>query len=213
MTAKVISWGLMTSCIVLAAATFLPYQHDSNQNALDNTKATAQHVSFQITPSQQYQPAELEQYSAITDFPLFNPLRQLSKEEPTKLANAAEQKVVKTMPNPPQLIGVMTVEEIEMAFVLGKGDSRVVSLEQGEKYKEWTLTTIEATQVVMSYNDTETVIEMKWLGKDILQAGSVGDDARAKIQSKPRSASPHKNPRSPSIETQDRLARQLENSI
>jgi len=213
MTAKMISWGLMTSCVVLAAAVFLPYQHDEEQNVSDNSEPTAQHVSFQITPSQQYQPAELEQYSAITEFPLFNPLRQLTKEEPIVLANTAEKTVVKVMPNPPQLIGVMTVDQIEMAFILGKGDSEVMSLEQGEKYEGWTLTTIEATQIVMSYDDTETVIEMKWLGKDILQAGSVGDDARANIQSKAPSASPHKNPRSPSIETQDRLARQLENSI
>ena len=213
MTAKVISWGLMTSCIVLASTVFLPYQHDEEQNVSDNSESTVQHVSYQITPSQQYQPAELDQYSAITEFPLFNPLRQLTKEEPIVLANAAEKTVVKVVPNPPQLIGVMTVDQIEMAFILGKGDSEVMSLEQGEKYKGWTLTTIEATQIVMSYDDTETVIEMKWLGKDILQAGSVGDDARANIQSKAPSASPHKNPRSPSIEAQDRLARQLENSI
>jgi len=203
----------MTSCIVLAAVVFLPYQHDNHQNASDNAKPAAQHINFQITPLQQYQPAELEQYSAITEFPLFNPLRQLTKEEPVKLANAVEKTVVKAMPNPPQLIGVMTVEEVEMAFVLGKGDSRVVSLEQGEKYRDWTLTTIEATQIVMSYNDTETVIEMKWLGKDILQAGGVGDEARAQIQSKPSFSSPQQNPHSPSIETQDRLARQLEKSI
>jgi len=213
MTAKMISWGLMTSCVVLAAAVFLPYQHDEEQNVSDNSEPTAQHVSFQITPSQQYQPAELEQYSAITEFPLFNPLRQLTKEEPIKLANAVEKTVVKVMPNPPQLIGVMTVDQIEMAFILGKGDSEVMSLQQGEKYKDWTLTTIEGTQIVMSYDDTETVIEMKWLGKDILQAGSVGDEARTRIQSKAPSASPHNKPRAPSIEAQDRLARQLENSI
>jgi hypothetical protein len=213
MTAKMISWGLMISCVVLAAAVFLPYQHDDNQNTSANTKPTAQHASFQITPSQQYQPAELEQYSAITEFPLFNPLRHLIKEEPVKLANAVEKTVVKSMPKPPQLIGVMTVEEVEMAFVLGKGDSEVVGLEQGEKYKDWTLTAIEATQIVMSYNDTETVIEMKWLGKEILQAGDVGDETRVQIQSKPSFASPQQNPHSPSIETQDRLARQLEKSI
>jgi hypothetical protein len=213
MTVKVISWGLMTSCIVLASVTFLPYQHDDNQNNSDNTKPAAQHVNFQITPSQQYQPAELDQYSAITEFPLFNPLRQLTKEEPIKLANAVEKTVVKSMPKSPQLIGVMTVEEVEMAFVLGKGDSEVVGLEQGEKYKDWTLTTIEANQIVMTYNDTETVIEMNWLGKDILQAGSIGDEARENIQGKSPFSSPQQNSHTPSIETQDRLARQLEKSI
>jgi hypothetical protein len=210
MTAKMISWGLMTSCVVLATGALLPSQHDEDQ---DDSEPASQHVSLKITSSQQYHPAELDHYSAITEFPLFNPLRHLTKEEPTKLANAVEKTVVKVMPNPPQLIGVMTVDEVEIAFILGKGDSEVVSLEQGEKYKGWTLTTIEATQVVMSYNDTETVIEMNWLGKDILQAGSVGDEARANIQSKPPFFSPQQNPHTPSIETQDRLARQLEKSI
>ena len=213
MTVKVISWGLMASCIVLTTGVFLPYQHDENYNASDNSEKTSQHVSLQIKSPQQYQPAELNHYSAIIEFPLFNPLRHLTKEEPIKLSNTVENTVVKVMPNPPQLVGVMTVDEVEMAFVLGKGDSEVVSLEQGEKYKDWTLTTIEGTQIVMSYDDTETVIEMKWLGKDILQAGSVGDEARTRIQSKAPSASPHNKPRAPSIEAQDRLARQLENSI
>lgn len=214
MTAKMISWGLITSCVVLAAATFLPYQHKDFQNATDNIEPTAQYANLQFIPTQQYQPAELDQYSAITEFPLFNPLRHLTEEEPVELASAAEKSVVKVMPNPPELIGVMTVDEIEMAFILGKGDSEVLSLEQGEKYKDWTLTTIEATQIVMSYDDTETVIEMDWLGKDILQSGSVGDEARARIKSNPQFSRPRHNPNNPpAIELQDRLARQLENSI
>jgi len=214
MTAKVISWGLMTSCVVLAAAVFLPYQHDDKQSDLERAEPISQYINFQVTPSQQYQPAEIEHYSAITEFPLFNPLRHLTEEEPIELANVAEKTVVKVMPNPPQLIGVMTVDQIEMAFILGKGDSEVMSLEQGEKYKDWTLTAIEATQIVMSYGDTETVIEMNWLGKDILQSGSVGDEARARIQSKPQFGQSQRKPNNPStIELQDRLARQLENSI
>jgi hypothetical protein len=213
MTVKVISWGLMTSCFVLATWVFSPYHHDDNQHVSGNIKQTVQHVNFQITPSQHYQPAELDQYAAITEFPLFNPLRHLTKKEPVKLPNAVEKRVVRVMPNPPQLIGVMTVEEVEMAFVLGEGDSEVVSLEQGDKYKDWTLTMIEATQIVMAYNNTETVIEMNWLGKDILQAGSVGNEARANIQNKPLFSSPQQNSHPPSIETQDRLARQLEKSI
>jgi hypothetical protein len=211
MTVKVISWGLMTCCVMLAAGVFLPYQHDENHNASDNSEQTAQHVSLQITASQQYQPDELNHYSAIIEFPLFNPLRHLTKDEPIKLANAVEKTVVKVMPSPPQLIGVMTVDEVEMAFVLGKGDSEVVSLEQGDKYKDWTLTSIEATQIVMSYNDTETVLEMNWQGKDILAGGI--DDARAHIQSKSPFYSSQQNPHPPSIETQARLARQLEKSI
>ena len=213
MTSKTTSWGLIISCIVLAAALFLPYQSDGGQSVSTSSELEIQPVSLDFSPSQLYLPDELHRYSSITEFPLFNPLRKLIKKEPVQIAQTVERRAVKVMPNPPELIGVMKVNNVDVAFVLGKGDSEVVSLEQGEKYKDWTLTAIDATQIVMSYEDNETVIGMNWLGKDILQAGRIGEEARKQVQNRLPSSRQQQNPQSPSIEVQERLARQLENSI
>jgi len=202
----------------------MPYPHAELQETSEMTESTAAKEGSQDYSARQYQPEDLDNYSAISDIPLFNPDRKpVEKLEEKTVETAVVDKMeeipmpeVEVFENPPRLVGVMMVEEIEMAFVLGEQDSEVVSLALGEEYKDWTLSKIDSTQITMTRNESDTVIAMDWLGQEILQAEIEFEappvPAKQQVKS-PLVRRSTNTPTRPSFELEERVEMQLDQTF
>lgn len=221
MTSKSISWILLLTCLLLGAWLVMPYPHAELQEMTESTAAKEGSQDYSAT---QYHPKELNNYSAISEIPLFSPDRKpVEKVEEKTVETAVVDKTeeiptpeVEVFENPPRLVGVMMVEEIEMAFVLGEQDSEVVSLALGEEYKDWILSKIDSTQITMTRNESDTVIAMDWLGQEILQAES--EFEQPAVPAKQQANAPlvrrsTNTPARPSFELEERLEMQLDQTF
>ena len=224
MTSKFISWVLLLTCLLLGTWLVMPYSQSELQETSDLTTATAIKEGSQDDSTSQYQPKELDNYSALSDIPLFSPDRKpVEKEEEKPVETAVVEKtvepkqpVVETFENPPRLVGVMMVEETEMAFVLGEQDSEVVSLALGEEYKDWILSKIDSTEITMTRNESDTVIAMDWLGREILQAEMEFEERTASAQQQAKAPVVRRSsntPTRPSFELEERLEMQLDQTF
>ena len=221
MTSKMNSWVLLLTCLLLGIWLVMPYpQATSEMNESKAKKESSQ--DYSVT---QYRPKELNNYSAIADIPLFSPDRKPVEKlaaEPVETAvvektKESTQPVAEKFENPPRLVGVMLVDDTDMAFVLGEQDSEVVSLALGEKYKDWTLSKIDSTQITMTRNDSDTVIAMDWLGKEILQTEieieTPTQNKQAQHTQEKAPLNRRNSPVRPPRDLEDRLQRQLEQTI
>lgn len=206
MTDKIVTWILSVTCTLLAVILLWPYQ-DGPQSELVQDKKPLNVTSDLLVSNEQAVSADITQYSAIVEQPLFNSNRtpysekkvvSISKTVPVVAARSAAKADL------PKLIGVMTVSNVEMAFVLGRDDADPVGLKIGDKYLNWTLKVIEATQIIMAYNESEEVIDIDWTLKDMLH--NVTDDEQRQI-TPPTTILPRQSIPS---NLKDRLARKLQ---
>lgn len=200
------TWALLAVCFLLALLLLLPYQDTLQIDLLQRDHASKERV-LPIS-SEQAVSENITQYLAIMRSPLFNADRTQHNEK--KEASISESvpvvspQLAAKKSDLPKLIGVMTVSNVEMAFVISSKDSEPVGLRVGESYRKWTLKVIEPTQIIMSYNENEETISLDWTLKNMLH-NLTEKDKSPKQQQSVISTEHGKAP----ISLKDKLARTL----
>jgi len=164
MTPKFLTGFLIATCLILGVLVSLPYQEHSFVNS-----SKADIKELQTTPDVMQQTStDISDYFAFTAHPLFNTKRiPYVKKVVNPIIEAAPQPPITIMP-PPDLIGILTVNNIDRAFILSDNVLEPTSLKVGDSYKDWELKTIKSTQIVMTYNGIEKIIDMDWQKKEML---------------------------------------------
>lgn len=170
---------LLTLSFILAMLIVLPYKPNSVHDDLkpiDNMQrliSVSEHASIPIND-----------YSTFTTHPLFSPKRSPYVKAITTQSPQSIKKTTLVVPKIstplPSLIGLLTVNNIAKAFVLGEGDIELTSLQVGDDYKNWTLTTIETDHIKMTYNENglEEVISLDWAKMKMLNEYFESDHER-----------------------------------
>jgi hypothetical protein len=202
MSARTTFWILVISCVLLAIAVLMP---NSNGSTLSTpTKKIDPHSSPSQQIMQKERVGELTNYSAILEQPLFSPdrLRNIDKNDSESLVINDNQysPIHSTMPEPPMLLGVMSVNDTKRAFVIAESDTEVKSLKPGDEYQQWTMTTINTKEVVMTHQGRDVTLPLNWLGKEILQMENNG-----KHQQQLTGSLPATHPKSRADETSQTL--------
>lgn len=173
------TWSLVSVCLLLAMLLLQAYQGGSQ---IDEIKDSQQRKTIKPLAVTQVQVvlADISHYSAIKNYPLFNsnriPYREKKEviiSKPIPIPAVIPQPMIVT-PDLPQLIGVMTVNNVEMAFVMATEDVEPVGLKVGDQHQKWALIAIEPTQITMSYNEVQKTIGLDWTLKEMLE-GEIDD--------------------------------------
>lgn len=146
----------LTVCIVL----FNPIQANElplNKNLLTNSAKNAiERQKEPDAPSEVSPSTNLQDYSVISEKPLFNANRTPVEEVIAK--PVPPKPVIKAVL--PKLVGIMTVQDAETAFVLAPGDASPTALKLDDKYKQWTLIKIEPKQITLSHEGIEETLTL-----------------------------------------------------
>ncbi len=163
MSSKQISFVLWLICITLLV--ILVWPDDDIGFDSGNT--------IQAISSVQNQPAvqELSQisYAAIVQKPLFDPSRIGSLSETTANSKVLSFKQRRTASaSLPGLLGVMQIGNIYTAFVEDNVDTKSIMLREGDRYQDWELVSISATEIVLRKDNVDENISLDWGVREIV---------------------------------------------
>jgi len=210
MTAKTFTWSLIAVCILLSILLVLQLTDDSDL-AITNHRNNKTNT-MKLSPPLRVKPrlSNLADYSAMLSQPLFKPNRQQASIEEVMVQDPIFEPVITAKITPlPELVGVMRVNDIDMAFVMGENDMEPSGLRIGDDYKGWQLKTIEATNIVLSHDGDEETVSLQWEQKEMLdRSGSDIPPLSAHEEKIPAASKPVKTDRRPG-RLKDRLARQV----
>jgi type II secretory pathway component PulC len=212
MTVKMVTRVFSSVCLLLMVMLLKSYQDRHQASIFIDEQPRSEVTALLLTPHVQAVSADIHHYSAITRHPLFNPSRTPytgKKEMPISkpVPIVTPQPTIK--PDSPSLVGVMTVNDVKMAFVIAKEDTEPAGLKIGESYQGWTLTAIEPAQVIMHYNETEKTIGMDWTLKEMLY-DSVDNTEQQSLTQFERTPGNQPKPVIAPISLKARLARQIQ---
>lgn len=167
MSAKAVTPVLIALCAALAIVLFVQFYSSSDIEGNIDFDSAVNDIEKISKTADQYGPDKLNEYSVIAAKPLFTPSRQV-KTIKKVITQQSEPSAVKTDMSIPDLIGVMRVDDVEIAFVVGKNESISIALQLGDEYKGWTLKAIESTKIVLSRGQHEETVSLQWVEKETL---------------------------------------------
>jgi hypothetical protein len=149
-------------------------------------------------------------YVALVQKPLFNPSRMAAVSSVSvmteKVISATPLRAEPTPVSLPNLLGVMQVDGVDIAFVIGNDDIESTGLRVGDSYQGWELTSISGTEIVLRKNGTDETISLDWgtSGEALVMNGHL-----AEIETETKAMTAEMVNRPTTHRIRDRLAKQI----